>query len=187
MKKSKKTTGNLALIIILTVLVLLYWAWLFYMTQPATISNTNKHHINIIDIKVQVASHRGNDKLFILSNDCTFMLDTGWQNKDKSYQLAEHILADEELLTITVWKHFPMNIFSIYDESFITYQVIDLRSESNVYWNITNHNQRQKSERIVGTIAGLFLSSFAVVFNFFIYCGTRRINRGKENGQRRFT
>ena len=46
------------------------------------------------------------------------------------------------------------------------YQVVDLRTESTVYWNLEDHNRKQKSERNLMIILYSLLS-FGVMLIFF--------------------
>ena len=175
MKKSKKTSKLMIISGMITLLVLLYWIWLFYMTQPATEANTYHRNETITDIDVRLAYHRGSDKLYLISTDHCYMLDTGWQNKNKTYELAEKILANDQRISVTVWKHLPRNLFDINRKGFEVYQVVALRNKTSIYWDFTNHNDYQRTERIVGTIAGIFLSVVVVTFDLFCVVADKRM------------
>jgi len=164
MKKIWKNSRVKLIGTFVTLLMLFYWAWLFYMTQSATEANTYKRCETIIDVEIRLASHRGSDKLYIISQNQCYMLDTGWRNKDKSYELAENLIFGGQDCTITIWKHIPKSLFDIRENSVQVYQVVDLRNDSVIYWDIESHNNYQKTERIAGIIAGAFFSVLAVAF-----------------------
>lgn len=173
MKKVRRVNYGVLTGVFLTFLVAFFWAWLFYVTQPATECNTYKTHEIIEDIEIRFASHRGSDKLYFLSRNHCYMLDTGWSNKDKTNELAKSILPSKEF-TVTVWKHLPKSILDTKGKSVYVYQVTDLRSYQTIYWDITTHNAFQKSERMVGIAIAILLSLIIAVFDVFVFLGTNR-------------
>ena len=168
MKTTRKITRMILNITFATLFLALYWIWLLYITQPATENNTYKFSKPITDIEINLAYHRGTDKLYIISQDHCYMIDTGWRNEEKSSTLAQSILADEQKYTITVWDHAPKSLFDIKGNNVSVRQVVDLRNDGNVYWNISNHNNYQRTERITGVILGVFFSAITAIFDFFV-------------------
>ena len=173
MKKTRRDNYGVLTGAFLTFLVVFFWAWLFYVTQPAKECNTYKTHEIIEDVEVRFASHRGSDKLYLLSQDHCYMLDTGWINKDKTNELVTSILSSEDF-TITVWRHLPKSLLEIKGNSVYVYQVTDLRSYRNIYWDITTHNAFQRSERVAGIAIAILLSLIITVFDVFVFLGTKR-------------
>ena len=173
MKKVRLDSKIMLIGCFVTLLVMFYWAWLFYMTEPATGANTYKCCETIIDVEIHLASHRGSDKLYIMSPNHCYMLNIGWRNENKSYELAENILSGDQNYTITVWKHISKSLFDIRGNSVQVHQVADMRNDGDIYWNIEDHNNFQKSERIAGVIAGIFLSVITVIFDILLAVGTR--------------
>lgn len=158
-------------------LLLVYWVWMFYSTQSATEQNTYKCSETVIDIDIRLASHRGSDKLYIVTEHNRYMLDTGWRNKIKSHDLAKNILARDQDYEMIVWKHIPKHLSEAKATGLQVYQVVDLKCDEYTYWDITSHNSFQKVERITGIIAGVFLSIVTTTFNFFVMC-SRKDTRG---------
>jgi len=154
--------------------VLLYWVWLFYMTQPATERNTYKCSEAIIDVEIYLAPHRGSDKLYMISQNHCYMIDTGWRNENKSNELAENILSGGENHIITLWKHIPKSLVDARGNGVWVYQAVDVRDNEEIYWNIESHNSFQKSERIVGIVTGAFLSVVTVIFDLLFCCPLRK-------------
>lgn len=168
-KKNKLTlVGCLAIF-----LLLVYWVWMFYSTQSATKQNTYKCSETVIDIDVRLASHRGSDKLYLVTKNNRYMLDTGWRDEIKSHNLAKNILSCNQNHEMIVWKHMPKNLSDAKTTGWQVYQVVDLRCDECTYWNITNHNSFQKVERITGIVAGVFLSIITTTFNFFVMCSRK--------------
>ena len=178
MKKAKGDSYGVLTGVFLTFLVVLFWVWLFYVTQPATESNTYKIDEKIEDIEIRFASHRGSDKLYLLSQNHCYMLDTGWSNKDKTNELASAILSSDDFM-VTVWKHLPKSLFEMKGNSVYVYQVVDLRNNRNIYWDITTHNIFQRSERIVGTVIAILLSIITTIFDVFVFLGAHGESRGR--------
>lgn len=184
----KKILNNKFVLIswLLVFLLLFYWGWLFYITQPATLSNTYIKYEKVIGIETRLAHHRGIDKLFVISEENSYLLNTGWRDENKTTALAEDILDNANDCTLIIWEHIPKNFFEIQGNDVKVYQVIDLRNSSNVFIDIENHNNFQKTERIAGIIAGVFLTTIVATFNFFVFCSTRKSRprktiRGKNN------
>lgn len=169
MKKVKKHANLTLTSILTTLLVLFYWVWLFYMTQSATPSNTYQSQEIICEVKIKPAYHRGKDKLYIFTQDNCYMLDTGWRNEDSSHQLAEYILSSDEAITVTFWEHFPKRLLDSNNDTNKVQQVVDLRNDCNVYWDLSEHNNYQQRERISGIIAGFFISIIVATFDFFVW------------------
>ena len=144
-------------------LVLLWWVWMFCVTQPATSVNTYNCQAESITVEAKFAAHRGTDKLYIITeNGTTYMLDTTWQNTNKTKGLAERIQSAQTPVTMTVWEHYPKWIFDSPDAFWSVKQVVNLSNRDNVYWEIEEHNKYQKSERFFGIIGGVFLSIITI-------------------------
>lgn len=166
MKKRRKNKVLMRISLVATILGLFYWVWMFYVTQPATDSNTYHRSETITDVELQLAHHRGSDKLYLISADYCYLLDTGWRNREKTSQLAESILSSGESVSITIWEHIPKQVFDIYGKSFKVYQAVDVISGEDTYWDVVVHNDYQRTERISGIIAGIFLSVVVVALHF---------------------
>lgn len=129
-------------------------------SPPATEHNTYTQNEIIEDVKIKCLYHRGVDKVYLFSKDHRYIIHTRWRDEDKTNELAEQILSSEPEFTITVWKHFTTNIPSIIDNGGWTYQVVDLRNDTDVYWNIEDHNRYQKKEGRITLILGIPLFIF---------------------------
>lgn len=176
--KKRKLVKTILIAIVFTLLVLFYWVCMFYVTQSATQSNTYKCSEKIVDVEIKYAHHRGNDKLYIITekND-VYMLNMGWRNENKSYELAKKILYSNKNCTLTVWKRFGIDLFSIFGLGEINLQlckVVDLRNDTDIYWDIENHNSFQKSERVFGIIGGVFLSIIAIGIDVLVIWEKRK-------------
>ncbi len=146
-------------------LIIYYWIWMFYTTQPATDSNTYKQDVFIHDIEISYAYRRGNDRINIISSDNSYILFTNWRNKNKTNTFIEELLSENDEVSITVWKHTPITIRSLVENGIYVLQIVDIRTEKNIYFDVADYNSNQKIERICGVIAGVFLTLVVLVFN----------------------
>ena len=156
MRKAFKSHWSVLIIITATIVVLVYWIWMLHVTQLATNANTVQRQEKISDVKIQLAHHRGTDKLRVFTSNGDYILDTGWRNNAKSSNLANQLLNSNSFVTITIWNHFPKWIMDSSNPLQVQ-QIVDIRSNSEVYWDIATHNNYQQSERISGCITGFFL------------------------------
>ena len=101
------------------------------------------------------------------------MLNLGWRNEVRSYKFAEKIQTSNETVFITVWDHFPRDIGEAIVFGTKVQQVVDLRSDDVVFWDIEKHNDYQSRERLFGIIAGVLLSVVLIVFGFLVRCSTK--------------
>lgn len=169
-----------------TLLLLFYWVWLFYMTQPATQANTIVESQKIIDVEISLSTHRGTDKLFVLSQERWYFLDTGWQDSSKTHALARDILSHSEESTLTVWKHVPKSLFHIRENGIQVYEIADIRNGDNIIWEIENHNDFQKSERIFGILGGVFLTVVVIFWDYIAILGSKKIKIRKRKKNKRY-
>lgn len=173
--KKQKTKLKLCWICLLSVLsLLLYWVWLLNVTQSATSNNTYQCQESEYAVEIRLAYHRGSDKLFILTQNGRYMLDTGWANENKTNELAERLRAANQPVTLTVWEHFPKWIFDLDAGSFKVRQIVDIRNNSNVFWDIDEHNSYQQNERISGMVVGVVFSPIIMLFVFINWIATKR-------------
>ena len=169
-----------------SVLVLLWWVWLFCVTQPATAVNTYNCQTESITVEAKFAAHRGTDKLYISTeNGTTYMLDTMWRNDNKTKALAERILSADKPITMTVWEHYPKWILDSPDTLWSVKQVVNLSNRDNVYWEIAEHNKYQKSERIFGIVIGVFLTAFVGCFDYLVCISDKNISKWFSRFRRR--
>ena len=165
----KKSTKNKAIKIpkkvFIILLLLFYWSWLLYSTQPATDNNTYGHKIFIEDIEVNYAYHRGNDRINITTADNSYVLFTNWRNEKKTDTFVENLLLENDKVSITVWKHTPTTIRSLIKNGINVFQIVDIRTKNNIYFDVSDFNSNQKIERICGVIAGVLLTLVVLIFN----------------------
>lgn len=165
----KKSTKNKAKKILkkslIAFLVIYYWIWMLYTTQPATDSNTYKQEVFIQDFEISYAYHRGNDRINIISNDNSYILVANWRNKNKTDSFIKELLTENDEVSITVWKHTSPTIPSFIKNGFNVLQIVDIRTENNIYFNIADYNNSQAIERICGVIGGAFLTLVILIFN----------------------
>ena len=177
MRNIKKRINLLLVSVFITAGMVVYWVWMFHVTQSATSYNTYYRQEKISEIKIRAASHRGNDKLYVFTQSNHYMLDTGWQNQAKSKELANSILSTNDPITVTVWKHFPKWFRDPPGVSWKVEQIVDLRSDSDIYWDILKHNEFQQRERVFGIVFGVIISMIIVLFDFIVCHGTIRRRR----------
>lgn len=158
---------------LITFLIVFYWLWLFYVTQQATELNTYTYSEKILSIEISPAFHRGNDKLYIQTSNHYCMLDTGWRNMNKSNELATIILLNDQNSIIRLWKRIPKNFAEINKNGLEVWQVVDIRINESTYWDILDHNDFQKSERISGIVIGIFLSFVVCFFDWLVWLAFR--------------
>ncbi len=166
MAKSTKTKSNKFLKKILIALVIVfYWIWLFYTTQPATDNNTYKQDIIINDIEINYAFHRGNDSINIMTDDNSYLLFVNWRNEQKTNAFVEELISENNEISIIVWKHAPTTIRSLVKNDFSVLQIVDLRTNDNIYFDVADFNNNQSIERIFGVIGGAFCTMVILIFN----------------------
>lgn len=170
--------------ILLIGLILCYWVWLFYTTQPASENNTYKQDILISDIKISFAHHRGNDRIIIFTDDDFYLLRMNWRNEQKTNNLVERLLSENNVYSITVWKHLPTRFSELIKCKFKVFQIADIRTDSDIYFNITDYNDFQSEERVYGILGGFFLLFCTLVFlNFDLVLKTiNSIKRIRNTG-----
>lgn len=182
----KKSTKNKARKILkkslIAFLIIYYWIWMLYTTQPATDNNTYKQAVFIQDIEINYAYHRGNDRINIISNDNSYILVANWRNENKTNTFVEELLTENDKVSITVWKHIPPTIPSFIKNGFSVLQIVDLRAENNIYFDIVEYNSSQTIERICGIIGGFFLTLVILIFNNleFVFKLFGKIKSGKN-------
>lgn len=170
MSINKQTNVRLMrLSIAATALILFYWVWMLYITQSAAPSNTYEWQESVQSIEVQPAYHRGTDKAYIVTQNHCYMLDLGWRDAARSYELAQAIRTSSEAVTMTVWEHVPKYFFDFRVGIGAVHQIVDLRDDTNIYWNIEKHNDYQRRERIAGSMAGVFLLLVVVGLDYFVW------------------
>ncbi len=160
----KKDLSLVASCVLLVTFIFIYWTWMLYTTQNATSLNTSKRYEIIEKVEVELAYHRGGDKLYVYTQNNVYMLDLRWQNEQMSNDLAKQLLVEKEL-EITVWEHIPRNLINAKNSK----QIVDLRRGEKVYLNISDHNKHQQIEQIWGICMGVFISISVVVFNGLVF------------------
>ncbi|MBE6808616.1 MAG: hypothetical protein E7524_04005 [Ruminococcaceae bacterium] len=166
--KNKRNNTKIIYGCILTLLIIvIYWLWLFYTTQLSTVSNTYECKKSITNVKVHLAAHRGTDKLFIYTNENSYILETGWRNEDKTQKLAKQLLSIKEEVIFTVQKYIPKSIFDYNFKFDVSEQIIDMRNNAQIYYDILDYNSFQRRERTSGIIFGAVFSP--IVFTFVIF------------------
>lgn len=166
MKKSAKNkTRKFSKKVFIVLLLLFYWSWLLYSTQPATDNNTYKQKIFIEDIEVNYAYHRGNDRINITTADNSYVLFTNWRNEKRTDTFVENLLLENDKVSITVWKHTPTTIRSLIKNGINVFQIVDIRTKNNIYFDVSDFNNNQSVERLCGVIGGAFCTVVILIFN----------------------
>ncbi len=166
MKKSTKNKARkISKKVFIILLLLFYWSWLLYSTQPATDNNTYKHKIFIEDIEVNYAYHRGNDRINITAADNSYILFANWRNEEKTNTFVEELISENNEISIIVWKHTPTTIRSIVKNDLSVLQIVDLRTKDNIYFDVADFNNNQSVERLCGVIGGAFCTVVILIFN----------------------
>lgn len=182
MKRKKRIRFDKATLIfcLVNILLLLYWIWMFYMTQTATSANTYQTNEVIVDVKIHPFIHRGTSKIYLYTNDNRYMIEAAKRTNDECYDLADKILSSDEKLTLTVWEHVPKSIFHSSHNMLKVKQIVVLQIGNEIYFDIPEHNEYQKEQRIYGVIAGIFLTVTIVPFSVLMWEVTRKKFRGKS-------
>lgn len=166
-------------------LIIYYWIWMFYITQPATDKNTYKQDVFIQDIEINYAIFsKGKDSINIITDDDSYLLFMDWRNEEKTNAFVEKLLFDKSEISITVWKHLPATISNVTKNKSSVLQIIDLRTEDNIYFDIADFSKSQTIERFCGTIGGVFLTFVVLIFNnlelFFKLLGKINLRKNKK-------
>ena len=139
---------------------------MFYVTQPVTDSNTYKQNVYIQDIEINYAIFRkGKDSINIITDDDSYLLLLEWRNEEKTDSLVKKLLSDKSEISITVWNHLPSTIPSLIKNQLNVLEIVDFQTENNVYFDIADYNNNQKTERICGIIAGIPLTIVVFILN----------------------
>ena len=179
-RKRQKFYKAILLFCFVNALLLMFWMWILYITQTATSANTYQTDEIIIDVEVPPIIHRENATIFLYTNDNRYMIEAPMRSFDECSELADKIASSNEELKLTVWEHTPKAILQSSYKTLMVKQVVFLQSADEVYFDISEHNEYQKSERICGVIACIFFTLIIVPLNIPMCMEIKKNFRGKS-------
>ena len=159
-KEKKKRIGKKMIAFLPLILCLLYLVWMLYNTQYASESNTYKTNVSFTEYNTIEWGH--SDYLYL--NDDTYMMFFGFnKNKESVEVLGEDLVSASGEVEITVWERYPRWVIdAIKSDSFRVSQLVDARDNTTVYYDISEHNSFQHSERVFGLIMFVFVFIIAL-------------------------
>ena len=142
------------LILVSVFFVALYDTRLFDQTNTYTVTGT-MDNIDVRDYPGHLAF------AYITINDETYRLT--WIVPNKREGINALVNADEKIFSFTIQKH--RDIGYIGREK----QIVDIRSENKIYYDINDHNSESRSTRIMVCIAfSLLLFSVTFIWMYFV-------------------
>lgn len=153
-KKKRRKIKQLTVDICIVALALCYlWFFTIYTTQQATDKNTYICKEPIISAQVyNPPGPYSGDEIHLKTNDSCYIIVNLPHDDDRIQNLVDSICSESQPLTMTVWKHFTSGPFNEVGGEFQVcqpvYEVVDLRTQTEVYWNLEEHNREQKEARI---------------------------------------
>ncbi len=165
-KVKKKRIGKKIIAYLLLILCLLYLVWMLYITQYATDSNTYKTNVSFTESNTIGWGHT--DYLYL--NDDTYMMFFGSNKNPESVKvLGEDLVSASGEVEITVWERYPRwFIDAVKSDNLKVKQIVDIRDNTTVYYDISEHNSFQHSERVSGLIMFVFVFIIALGWMIFL-------------------
>lgn len=145
-------------IIVCVVVIGLWFAYTFYLTQPATEKNTTQIALNLSDAELRWESpYRAPYILHITSaSDEHFE----WISKGGGPQdpIAKEVIESTQNIQFTVWRHLPtLRIGKTVN------QVVTIADTEQVYYDVSQFNASQHHDRIISIEVGIFMVIIAGV------------------------
>ena len=177
MGKSKGKTNNnlkrqkfIRQLVIVASVVALFWAWMLYITRPATEENTYRCQVKIADAVVDTDGRSwGSDlyNVYVYADDSCYVVYRHSGNWKSAEALAQQFAAETEEVSLMVWKR-PLHIVGIFDymyyhpkSQFYDLQIVEAKCGDTVLWSLETHNTYQHRQRIAGCIAGTIITILA--------------------------
>lgn len=178
MGKNKGKTNNdlkrqklIRQLVIVASVVALFWAWMLYITRPATEENTYRCQGTVTDAVVDYDGSRyGNsfDVMVYMDDECYLVDLSGRERPTRGREgaqlLAQNFLAVDGEVSLMVWKR-PLHIMGIFDymyyhpkSQFYDLQIVEAKCGDEVLWSLETHNIYQHRQRIAGCIAGTIIT-----------------------------
>ena len=160
LKRNKKNIIRLFVTAIVAELIcVLYLLCILYFTQPATDFNTFK--VTAV-IDKAVLDHRfwsrnlSERRIFVYLDGRRYILDLEDHRNYSNQQvkeLCDKLNRTDKEIKFTIWKHYCKYLF---DEKYLfnkkVEQIVDIRDDTEIYYEHTVFNKYQKIERICGVI-----------------------------------
>ena len=173
-RKKQKFTRVIVFAIALQLILVSAFAIMLYGIQNATTDNTYVLETEITDVKISDGSNKLT-MLYFDTDENSYRIT--WRVYEESYDFdsfdkLKKDLIEDSSLKITVVDNSEKHS-SVYGE---TLQVVDIRSDSAIYYDIANYNQWQNENRIIlfvvfaiAEIALIVASVFQIYLNYPFY------------------
>lgn len=165
-KKRKKFIQTFIQFILIELLIVILFLFTFYNTSKANTQNTHTIDTSIIDVVVC----DGSNKLATVYLETPMgFYKTDWKTYDKkndnpfNSEELKNSLTEEQSTTLTVLNNSKKTSV-LYGN---TMTVVDIRSESTVYYDMADYNQWQTENRIITIIFSVFVEVIIVVWFSF--------------------
>ena len=164
-KVKKKRDGKKIIAFLPLILCLLYLVWMLYITQSGTDMNTYKTSVNFTEYNTIEWGY--SDYLYL--NDDTYMMFFGSNKNPESVKvLGEDLVSASGEVEITVWERSPRwFIDAVKSDNLKVKQIVDIRDNTTVYYDISEHNDFQHEERVYGIILFVFVFLVSVFWMVF--------------------
>ena len=163
-----KNKGSFLIFLICELIWMLVFSMLFFSTKQATPQNTHFVDTKIIDVNTNYLQRNGYT-VYLQTREQSYFID--WISYNESYSErnpnnALKGLIDESRVMLTCLNAPKKTIFS----NNKIFEVVDVRTESKIYYNIDDYNKSMKENRVWGFIPlSIFWLFFTGVFAFVIY------------------
>ena len=166
---------------ICNLVLLLCFIWMMFMTQPATMANTYSLNTTIVDLYTRKIPSRA-DMVYFITQDGDFKIN--WTNGDKYIDsFVKAVSSEQHICLVILDNSYTFNIIGPEIK-----EIVEIRSDNQIYHSINDYNKWQKDNRIAGICSFvlfflIFNSYFAIVF-FVNYNIKKPFKRRKKKNQR---
>lgn len=165
-RKKQKFIRIIVFIIVMQIVLLASFTSLLFMATNATPENTSVIDVKILDV---IISGGSNKLTTVYLETPTGYYRTDWKIYDKKIcgpidsEEFEKSLTEESSITLTVLDNSQKESV-LYGE---TMCVVDVRSGSTIYYDITNYNEWQKENRVVLLVAFACVEVVVIIASIF--------------------
>ena len=165
-RKKQIFIRTIVFVVIIQIVLLVFLAFLLVNTTNATTENTSVLDVEILDV---IVSDGSNKLTTVYLKTPVGYYRTDWKTYDKEIynpinnKELEKSLTEEPLITLTVLNNSKKSSILYGD----TMSVVDIRSDSAVYYDIANYNQWQKENRFVLFVAFSMVEIVLIIVSIF--------------------
>lgn len=157
--------------IVCNLILLLCFVWMIVTTQQATTANTYSLEATIVDSYIRNIPSRA-DKVYFKTSEGDFWIT--WNTGDKYINSFVDEISDEPSVCLIVLNNSYDFIITGHEMK----EVVDIRSDTRIYYSATDYNKSQKDNRIAGICSFvLFFLIFNTYFSVIFFVNRDMIKR----------